>query len=52
MDWAGLMRLCRGDHAHPIFLLDSGTSNSTGYGFSGVFFGDSVVLHEGDYVWL
>jgi len=52
MDWAGLMRLCRGDHAHPIFLLDSGTFHSTGYGFYGVFFGDSVVLHEGDYVWL
>ena len=52
MDSSGVMRLCKGDYEHPIFLLSSGTFHSTGYGFYEVFFGDSVVLHQGDYVWI
>jgi len=52
MDWAGLMRLCRGNISYPISILDSGAFHSTGYGFYEVFFGDSVVLHEGDIIWL
>mgnify|MGYP005843165561 FL=1 len=46
------MRLCKGDLSHPVFLLGLGTFHSTGYGFYEVFFGDSVVLQEGDYVWI
>jgi hypothetical protein len=52
MDSSGTMRLCKGDLHHPFFLLGSGTFHSTGYGFYEVFFGDSVVLHQGDYIWL
>ena len=52
MDSSGTMRLCLGDLDHPVFLLGSGTFHSTGYGFYEVFFGDSVVLHQGDYVWI
>ena len=52
MDSSGIMRLCLGDLDHPVFLLGSGTFHSTGYGFYEVLFGDSVVLHQGDYVWI
>ncbi|MEO0248559.1 MAG: hypothetical protein ABIN58_03235 [candidate division WOR-3 bacterium] len=52
MDSSGVMRLCEGDLYHPFFLLGSGTFHSTGYGFYEVLFGDSLVLHTGDTVWL
>ncbi len=52
MDSSGVLRLCKGDYEHPISVLDSGAFHSTGYGFYEVFFGDSVVLHQGDYIWL
>ena len=48
----GILRLCLGDSAHPYYILAWGYFNSTGYGFYEVFFGDSIVLHEGDTVWL
>jgi len=52
MDSTGIMRLCMGDYAHPVSVLDSGSFHSTGYGFYEVLFGDSIVLHEGDIIWL
>ncbi|MEO0248608.1 MAG: hypothetical protein ABIN58_03485 [candidate division WOR-3 bacterium] len=52
MDSSGVMRLCKGNHAHPISILDSGAFHSTGYGFYEVFFGDSLVLHAWDTVWI
>jgi len=52
MDSSGRMRLCKGDHGHPITVIDSGSFHSTGYGFYEVLFGDSITLHEGDTIWL
>ncbi len=52
MDLSGTMRLCLGNHNHPVSILDSGSFFSTGYGFYEVFFGNSIVLHAGDTVWL
>ena len=52
MDLSGTLRVCKGDLHHPISVLDSGSFHSTGYGFYEVFFGDSIVLHTGDTVWI
>gem|GEM_PF-884413 len=52
MDSSGVMRLCLGDYNHPVSILDSGSFLATGYGFYEVFFGDSIILHTGDTVWL
>ena len=52
MDSSGVMRLCKGNISYPISVLDSGTFHSTGYGFYEVFFGDSIILHAGDTVWI
>ena len=52
MDSPGTIIVCKGDLHHPVFLLGLGTFHSTGYGFYEVSFGDSVVLHQGDYVWI
>ncbi len=52
MDSSGVMRLCLGDHDYPVSILDSGSFFATGYGFYEVSFGDSIVLHTGDTIWI
>ena len=52
MDSSCIMRLCKGGYRRVDSVIDSGSFHPTGYGFYEVFFSDSLVLHEGDTVWL
>ena len=53
MIMAGVMRLCLGTHSKPLTVLDSGSFYATdSLSFHEVFFGDTIVLQEGDTVWL
>ncbi len=47
-----ILKLCMGTLDSPTVLLDSGYFYSPGQGFYEVFFGDTIVLHEGDLIWL
>ena len=48
----GIMRLASGTPTDPLSVLDSGSFHSTGYGFYEVFFGDTILLNQGDTIWL
>jgi len=46
------VKLCRGSEVAPGAVLQVDSFQSTGYGFYEVFYSDSIVLSEGDYIWL
>ena len=46
------MRLCYGTLDSPTVVLDSDSFLTPGWGFYEVLFGDSIVLNQGDLIWL
>jgi hypothetical protein len=51
MDSSGILRLCKGFPPN-VIVLDSGSFYSTEFGFYEVPFGDTIVLNQGDEIWL
>jgi hypothetical protein len=49
---SGTMRLCTGTMDSPVVVLDSGFFYATEQAFYEVFFGDTLVLNQGDTIWL
>ena len=52
MDSSGILKLYKGNHSYPVVPLDSGAFHATDYGFYEIFFGDTIVLNQGDTIWL
>jgi len=48
----GTLRVCLGTMDSPTVVLDSGLFYPTHKGFYEVFFGDTLVIHQGDLIWL